>query len=258
MRRGQADEINLILTLCVPKWVQSARAVYRPYPPGPGLGGFLLPLADAAYYFAVVIRSAFYVDGFNVYHALDRLGQPHLKWLDWRALATTLIAPKTETISRIAICTAVRTDDLGKQLRHRAYLKALRARQIHCLTGHFAREKRNCKRCGNAWHAPVEKQGDVNLAIAVIDDAHRDIFDRAYIVTADGDQAATIGLLQSRFPEKDIVSVILPGQNHNQAILDRGARPRKLRVAQLSRSLLPETIAGVTRPAEYDPPLPQN
>jgi hypothetical protein len=204
-----------------------------------------------------VIRSAFYVDGFNVYHALDRLQRPHLKWLDWRALAATLIAPKSEQIVKIAICTAIKTDDPDKMIRHRAYVRALEAVGVDCMKGHFADEKRSCKRCQATWDAPVEKQGDVNLALAILDDAYQDVFDRCYIVTADGDQAATVRTLRARFPNKPVVSLILPGQRHNKAILAQGASSRTVSADQLERSLLPKLIPGpaaILRPQEYDPP----
>ena len=40
----------------------------------------------------------FYVDGFNVYHALLRFRDPKVEWLDLAALCKRLILPKTERI----------------------------------------------------------------------------------------------------------------------------------------------------------------
>jgi hypothetical protein len=36
------------------------------------------------------MRVACYIDGFNLYHAIDDLDKPHLKWLDVCALAKSL------------------------------------------------------------------------------------------------------------------------------------------------------------------------
>lgn len=205
----------------------------------------------------MVIRAAFYVDGFNAYHALDGLKKPHLKWLDWAALATLVIPSKSESLVRTVMCTAVKTNDPQKQLRHRRYLAALESSGVECLRGHFADDPRSCRDCGSGWIAPVEKQGDVNLAISVIDDAHRDVFDHAYLVTADGDQAATARMLRSTFPGKRLTSVILPGQRHNKYILSYGAETMALNLNHLERSLFPKLIPGpnaILRPAEYDPP----
>jgi hypothetical protein len=203
------------------------------------------------------IRAAFYIDGFNAYHALDGLNKPHLKWLDWVALATLVIPSKSESLVRTVICTAIKSNDALKQARHRRYIAALESKGAHCLRGHFADDPRKCRDCGNEWAAPVEKQGDVNLAISIINDAHRGVFDHCYLVTADGDQAATARMLKSDFPAKQLTSVILPGQRHNKFILSYGAKPMTLNEAHLERSLFPKLIQGaqaILRPTEYDPP----
>ena len=202
-------------------------------------------------------RAAFYVDGFNVYHALDALKKPHLKWLDWWALGELIIPSKSESLAKVVLCTAIKTNDVQKQLRHRRYVAALESTGVQCLKGHFADDPRACRSCGNKWMAPVEKQGDVNLAISIVDDAHRNLFDHCYLVTADGDQAATARMMRERFPDKRLTSVILPGQRHNKVILSFGARPLTLNESHLERSLFPKLIPGpnaISRPAEYDPP----
>jgi len=38
-----------------------------------------------------------YIDGFNLYHAIDDLRKPHLKWLDLKALAAS-ICGENETL----------------------------------------------------------------------------------------------------------------------------------------------------------------
>ena len=106
-------------------------------------------------------RAALYVDGFNLYHAIDDLGQNHLKWLNMWALGELIIPSKSQTLVKVTWCTAIRTDDVPKMLRHREYIRALEGTGVTCLQGHFARETRDCRACGVQWHAPVEKQGDV-------------------------------------------------------------------------------------------------
>lgn len=206
----------------------------------------------------MTVRAAFYVDGFNVYHALDNLGQPHLKWLNWSALGKLLIPSRSESLVRTVICTAVKTTDPGKQTRHRLYVSALEQVGVECLKGHFATERRECRDCGSVWEAPVEKQGDVNLAISVLDDAYRDVFDHCYLVTADGDQCATVRLLKARFPDKRVTTVVLTGQSHNFMILNLADAKLTVTENNIERSLFPRFVEGanaVLRPAEYDPPL---
>lgn len=203
------------------------------------------------------IRAAFYVDGFNVYHALHNLKQPHLKWLNWRALAEQIIPSRSETLVRTVICTAVKRDDPGKQIRHRCYVTALETVGVECLQGHFATEERACRNCDTQWDAPVEKQSDVNLGLSVLDDAYQDVFDHCYLVTADGDQCATVRMLKHRFPEKRVTTVVLTGQSHNFKILSLADAKLTITEGALERCLFPRFVAGqraVARPLEYDPP----
>ena len=230
----------------------SALLVYQWPPPGFGPGVFILR------YNQMTIRSAFYIDGFNAYHALDRLNQPHLKWLDWDALAKKIIPSRDETLERVVMCTAIKKNDYGKRTRHEFYLSALEQKGVVCLKGHFAKDPRECRDCGYNWDAPVEKQGDVNLAISLIADAFNDKFDHCYLVTADGDQVATARMLRSQFPEKKITSVVIAGQKHNKSLLaECGGNGKTIKESELERALFPKLISGpkaILRPQEYDPP----
>ena len=47
------------------------------------------------------IRAAFYIDGFNLYHAIADLKEPFLKWLNLWELAATLIPRQSEEVVRV-------------------------------------------------------------------------------------------------------------------------------------------------------------
>jgi hypothetical protein len=47
------------------------------------------------------MRVACYLDGFNLYHAIDDLQKPHLKWVDLEALAQS-ICRGDETLVKVA------------------------------------------------------------------------------------------------------------------------------------------------------------
>jgi len=38
-----------------------------------------------------------YIDGFNLYHAIDELAQPHLKWLNLWALSSHLLREASQS-----------------------------------------------------------------------------------------------------------------------------------------------------------------
>ena len=71
------------------------------------------------------MRAAFYIDGFNLYHPINDLNQPHLKWLNLWDLGQLLIPPQSETLVRVVFGTAIVTQDYNKIARHQQYMKAL-------------------------------------------------------------------------------------------------------------------------------------
>lgn len=204
-------------------------------------------------------RAALYVDGFNLYHSILDMDRNYLKWLDLHQLAR-VIAPRSETVKRVVWCSAVRPGGRAKMARHQAYHDALKARGVACLIGHFVTHADGCNACGHMWTVSTEKQSDVNLALAVLDDAHENRFDTAYLVTTDGDHAATARFLKQRFPEKKLVLVAPPGRRQNRALLQWADAQVLLEFDHLVRALLPAMIntpdGPVVRPSAYDPPEP--
>jgi hypothetical protein len=73
-----------------------------------------------------MIRSAFFIDGFNLYHALKRLGPQYLKWVDLNALMGRLIAPKSERMVAIYYFSAYAHWLPDQWKRHQEYVAALR------------------------------------------------------------------------------------------------------------------------------------
>lgn len=72
------------------------------------------------------MRVACYIDGFNLYHAIDALNDPLLKWTDLKALASSYLG-KDDRLVRTVFFTAFNTWDQGKRQRHVNYVKALEA-----------------------------------------------------------------------------------------------------------------------------------
>jgi len=42
-----------------------------------------------------------FIDGFNLYHAINNLNQSHLKWLNLHSLSKTFIKSKSEILSKV-------------------------------------------------------------------------------------------------------------------------------------------------------------
>ncbi|WP_265441735.1 NYN domain-containing protein [Bradyrhizobium sp. SEMIA] len=205
-----------------------------------------------------VLRAAVYIDGFNLYHAIADLGAPHLKWVNLRALSERIIR-KGERLERVVWCTAVNTKNTQKMLRWRAYKKAQESVGVAVLVGHFTEEPRRCHQ-GHDYFHPTEKEGDVNLAISVISDGHLNVYDVAYVVTADSDQVATAKMVMDRLPEKQFISVAPPGRSHSKEIITNSDDTRVIRRETLENCLFdgPTIIKGgeliAARPPLYAPP----
>ena len=93
------------------------------------------------------MRVACYVDGFNLYHAIDDLQKSHLKWLDLRALAQSLCRPGRLFLS---LC------NLAAWPLQQAPT-ALQALGIECHMAGFSEQTARCKGCRSNLEAPREE-----------------------------------------------------------------------------------------------------
>ena len=207
-------------------------------------------------------RAAFYIDGFNLYHALANLDEPHLKWLDLWSLGNLLIPTHSETLVKVVYCSAFATHMPERMVRHREYVAALKTNGVDCVMGNFKKKSPvRCNGCQRTWQNHEEKESDVNLAIHMIDDAHMDVFDHAYLVTSDSDLAAATKMFRRRFPNKKITSVAPPNRRHAGAIAQYANQKIALKKTQLEKCLFPEKIMKTDgrlvaeRPAQYIPPF---
>lgn len=197
-----------------------------------------------------------YIDGFNLYHAIDSLGKPHLKWLDLWALAQSL-ARAGEIIEAVNYFSAFATWLPAEHLRHREYVKALEHKGVTCLLGHFKSKTRTCKQCGASWVQHEEKETDVHIASRLVADAYENRFDRAVLITADSDLAPALNIIKAAFPKKELFVVAPPGRyNHARSLNIK----LEITPGRLAKCLLPETAlnsAGAPlfqRPKSYAPP----
>ena len=227
-------------------------------PPSAKAGG--VSISEA---FAEPQRAALYVDGFNLYHAIDALNQPHLKWLDLAALGNRVLNRRTQRLVKVHYFTALKPGAFEKNKRHREYITALKYFNVAVHEGHFIKDAVDCRKCGHVWDKPQEKETDVSIALHLVDDAYQDVFDVAYLLTANSDQGATARMMKRRFPTKALVSLVPPGMEASKAILSHTSLKQKITIEFLEDCLLPAfTMMGpkenqsvaFRRPSNYDPP----
>lgn len=196
-----------------------------------------------------------YIDGFNVYHAIESQGDPRLKWLNYWQLATTLLRDG-ETLDSVNFFTAVWRFETAKQKRHENFIAALDAVGVDVHQGEFSKPKRWCARHERYCHFREEKQTDVGLAVRMLSDAFDGQVQRMILVTADSDQIPTARALNAM--EHVSLTLAFPPGRAGEArelgslIPDRfELKPQRLLPHQLPRTVERGGKVVATMPALY-------
>ncbi|MCJ2016887.1 NYN domain-containing protein [Methylobacterium sp. E-065] len=197
-----------------------------------------------------------YIDGFNLYHAIDDLKKPHLKWVDLRQLSSN-ICGSNETLTNVYFFTALPTWKVESIVRHQEFIKAQRHAGVECVIGHFKEKKQQCRACDARWVGHEEKETDVAIAVQITADAFLDRYDRALIISADSDLAPALRTVRQHFPLKALNVIAPPGRlGHARAL-----KPMlEITPGRLAKCLMPETATeadgtvAFSRPSPYKPP----
>ena len=200
-----------------------------------------------------MFRVNVYIDGFNLYHAIDDLNDDTLKWLDLFALSQNILN-KYQTLNEVKYFSAYATWRPDSYRRHREYVKALEAQGVHTVMGRFKEKRIKCKAtCGQEFITHEEKETDVNIGAHLVADALQDKFDTALIISADTDLAAVIRLAREMVGEnKRVHAVAPPGRYARARELEHlfEITKGKIRGAQFPSAI--ETSSGtIIRPKKY-------
>jgi uncharacterized LabA/DUF88 family protein len=186
-------------------------------------------------------RISFFVDGFNLYHALQANPAYHkYKWLDLSRLCA-VFTTKRDQIVDIYYFTALTTWNQPKMVRHQAYIRALESKNIHIVYGEFKRKDKFCPLCKKSFHTFEEKQTDVNVAIYLFRLAIQDIYDTAVIVSGDSDLIPSLSAVRTMFPQKRI-GVIIPIGRASESLKQTAHFHMKMRQYHLQTSLFPTVV----------------
>jgi uncharacterized LabA/DUF88 family protein len=212
------------------------------------------------------IRVACYVDGFNIYHAIDDMSRAqrgalnHLKWLDLRSLMERFSDPNVHDIGEITYFSAYMKWHADREARHKEYVKALVSRDVKPIMGRFKEKDAYCKNCKSVYKAREEKESDVNIATHLVSDAYEGKFDQAFLLSNDSDLLGPIKLVRSRFPKLGLKIIAPPLRRHSKELWAAATHRAAISPQHLERCLLPaegrDAAGGVVfqRPREYDPP----
>jgi uncharacterized LabA/DUF88 family protein len=208
------------------------------------------------------IRTAVYIDGFNLYYGAVR-GTPY-KWLDLLAMCE-LIVPHDHQIVLLKYFTAYvkpTPSDPTADRRQKSYLQALRAYRpsIQMIFGRFTIGEATVEPLDPTLprrvrgRKPSEKGTDVNLAVHLLHDAWLDRYDTALVVNNDTDLEEAIRLVRTDCGKKvGLVPPICTGRYASDRLLRATDFQREIRTATLAAAQLPDPIPGTRygKPASW-------
>ena len=210
-------------------------------------------------------RVAVYFDGFNMYHAIDDLKEPFLKWVNLKRLSQLLIQQRSQVLVKVTYFSAIatyfqNTEHEGRIRRHEAYIRALESKGVECHMGNFAKRDHHYRGKGYraTWKRREEKQTDVAIAVHVTKDAYENTFDRALIVSLDTDMLPVFRVVKSAFPEKVLVTVAPPNRAHHRELLLLADEKMVIKRSQIVKSLFGPRVTKngkvvANRPFSYKP-----
>lgn len=167
------------------------------------------------------MRTIIYVDGFNLY--FGRMKDTTYKWLNLSTLFERILQNHHE-INRIKYFTAnlkKSVSDPTIQDRQKAYIGALKTLpNIEVHLGKFSVQENWMRRARPPHHRILvekkeEKGSDVNLAVNLLNDAWKDEYDCAVVVTDDTDMLGALKTVKREFPTKKIGLVSPRGKFHD-------------------------------------------
>ena len=197
----------------------------------------------------MTIRTAIFIDGLNLDRGLLQ-GTPY-RWLDPKRLCGHIL-PAGYEITAITYCTTLVKDSAaGKQ--QKIYLQALEEHisELKVLPGEFVPRPKTGILKGSQSSKPVtiiaqvEKRTDVNLAVHLVNDANRDRFDCAVVISNDSDFAEALRLVKDECRKE--VWLLSPVKQHEKPtskLTIHATRTKVIWPSTLKRSQLPRRIPG--------------
>jgi len=226
-------------------------------PPGVATPGAFLFLE------AIVNRTAFLVDGFNLYHSLresERDQSRPLRWLDLRALCSSLLHAmpgRCELVGVVyftALARHMESSRPGTVARHLRYLDALQATGVETTLGHFKRRSARCPICSRSFNRWEEKQTDVAIASRLARAASAGAHERLVLMTGDTDLVPAVREARGTWGAN--IGVAFPARRANAQLRQAADWSINLDAASYARHQLPFTLTSpdgrcIERPAEW-------
>ncbi len=214
-------------------------------------------------------RICVYIDGYNMYHALDNFSNAkrqkyeHYKWLNLRALIQNFLGENDKLVS-VSYFSAYAYWKLEAMNRHKLYVQALESEDVHFIEGRFKRKEKRCQAsCKENFTTHEEKETDVNIGLYLLRDAYDNIFDKAILISQDSDLCPVVKMVKDKFPDKKL-KIITPLNAQHSGSMTRLVSKKEqgmIKEVHVQQSLFGDKITLkngkiIMRPPKYNPPNP--
>jgi uncharacterized LabA/DUF88 family protein len=191
------------------------------------------------------MRTAFLIDGFNLYHSIkdviaDGHGGLNLKWLDVPGMCDSIVRdcgemPLEARVSEVNYFTALakhmESRSPGIVKRHEAFIAALTARGTKI---HLASFKRTAK-------GHEEKETDVAIGVALLELFHNDDADCVFIMSGDTDIMPAVRAVRRMHPGRR-VCFAFPYKRQNNILRDSADVHFRIRAHRYGKRILPDPV----------------
>ena len=191
------------------------------------------------------MKTVVYIDGFNLYYGA--LKSTPYRWLDLAKLCKLLLPH--DDILQIKYFTALvtsRPTNPDQAARQQTYLRAIQTiPNLQIIYGHFLTHEIMMPlappRTGHVKVIKTEEKGsDVNIAVHLISDGFRNVYDAAVIVSNDSDLLPPIKFVKEELGK--LVGILNP-QKHPSVVLAATAHfVKNIRSTVLSNSQFPSIL----------------
>lgn len=185
-------------------------------------------------------RVALFVDGFNIYHALNKHHYKKYKWLNIYSLGESLLSQNVLELKSVYLFTALTHWNHKKVVKHRTYLNALEHYSVKVVKGTFRKKDKYCPLCKQKSISYEEKETDVNIALHLLKLAYDNEYDVAMVLSGDSDLVPAIKEVKKRFKKE--VFLVIPPQAKAENLKLNSDRHIKLKKRHLESNQLPEEI----------------
>jgi uncharacterized LabA/DUF88 family protein len=143
--------------------------------------------------------------------------QRRFLWLDLEALCTKLLH-EGQHLRRVRYFTAPVRRQPGALRRQQKFWSAL---DLHCSCvtierGRFQEKTVTCRACRSSWISHEEKETEVAIAVALVEDAANRAFDTAMIVSADSDLCPAVRAVRRIHPAAKVVAAFPPSRRSDE------------------------------------------